>query len=307
MKPTNGLAHMLRQEGIVLAPGAYDGLSAKIIEQAGFQAVYMTGFGTAASVLGQPDVGLLSMTEMVSHAANIVSAVSIPVIADADTGYGNPINVGRTVREYERAGVAAVQIEDQAWPKKCGHMEGKVVIPKEEMVQKVRAAADARVNKDFLIIARTDARAVHGIEDAINRAQSYADAGADVLFVEAPQSAAEIEHVAKSLSSSRPLLFNTAFGGKTPAMPVDKLEAMGYKIVIFPIDALMIASRSITVLMQELKSKHSTQGLWDRMTSFQDFNELIGLPRIRALESRYGVDQVQQGSGTKALPADRQR
>src|SRR5438128_6803045 len=189
MRTTTRLRELLAGPGLIVAPGAYDALSARLIAQAGFSVVYMTGFGTAASVLGQPDVGLLTMSEMVRRAAALAAVVgNLPLIADADTGYGNPINVRRTIREYERAGVAAVHIEDQVWPKKCGHMEGKQVIPQAELVQKIHAAVDARQDSDFVIIARTDANAVYGLEDAIQRGRAYREAGADDIFFEAPRS-----------------------------------------------------------------------------------------------------------------------
>src|SRR5579864_890337 len=193
MRVTTRLRDLLAGPDLVVAPGAYDALSARLIAQAGFSVAYMTGFGTAASVLGQPDVGLLTMSEMVSRAAAVAAVVGdLPLIADADTGYGNPVNVRRTIREYERAGVAGLHIEDQVWPKKCGHMEGKQVIPMDEMVQKVRAAVEARQDPDFVIIARTDANAVNGLEDALQRGKAYREAGADVLFVEAPRSLNEL-------------------------------------------------------------------------------------------------------------------
>src|SRR5579864_974092 len=185
MRVTTRLRELLAGPDLLVAPGAYDALSARLIAQAGFSAVYMTGFGTAASSLGQPDVGLLTMSEMASRAAALAAVVGdLPLIADADTGYGNPINILRTIREYERAGVAAVHIEDQIWPKKCGHMEGKQVIPMQEMVQKIHAAIDARHDSDFVIIARTDANAVYGLEDALQRGRAYREAGADVIFIE---------------------------------------------------------------------------------------------------------------------------
>src|SRR6266852_7145774 len=199
MRVTTRLRELLAGPGLIVAPGAYGALSARLIAQAGFSVVYMTGFGTAASILGQPDVGLLTMSEMVSRAAALAAVVGdLPLIADADTGYGNPINVRRTIREYERAGVAAVHIEDQAWPKKCGHMEGKQIIPVDEMVQKIRAAIDARQDSDFVIIARTDANAVYGLEDAIQRGRAYREAGADVIFIEAPRSVEELSTIAQT-------------------------------------------------------------------------------------------------------------
>src|SRR3984893_18474878 len=200
MPPPTRLRQLLAGPNLLVAPGAYDALSARLIAQDGFPAAYMTGLGTAASVLGQPDVGLLTMSEMVARASALASVIGdLPLIADADTGYGNPINVRRTVHEYERAGVAAIHIEDQVWPKKCGHMEGKQVIPLDEMVQKIRAAVDARQDPDFVVIARTDANAVYGLEDALRRGQAYREAGADVIFIEAPRSMEELRAIAQTV------------------------------------------------------------------------------------------------------------
>src|ERR1700736_2962192 len=230
MRTTTQLRQLLADPDLIIAPGAYDALSARLIAQAGFSTVYMTGFGTAASVLGQPDVGLLTMSEMVSRAAALASVVGdIPLIADADTGYGNPINVRRTIQEYERAGVAAVHIEDQIWPKKCGHMEGKQVIPIDEMVQKVRAAVDARQDPDFVIIARTDANAVNGLEDALRRGRAYRDAGADVIFIEAPRSMEELQAIVQAFPGV-PLLYNWAESGKTPLLSLDEIRTLGFKL-----------------------------------------------------------------------------
>src|SRR5438067_3096917 len=222
MRVTSRLRELLAGPELVVAPGAYDGLSARFIAQAGFSLVYMTGFGAAASVLGQPDVGLLSMSEMVGTAAAL-AAVSgdLPLIADADTGYGNPINVRRTIHEYERAGVAGLHIEDQVWPKKCGHMEGKQVIPRDEMVQKIRAAVDARQDPDFVIIARTDANAVYGLEDALHRGLAYRQAGADIIFIEAPRSLRELHTIVQTLPDV-PLLYNWAESGKTPLLSLEE-------------------------------------------------------------------------------------
>src|SRR6516164_7074914 len=218
MRVTARLRELLAGPDLLVIPGAYDALSARLIAQAGFAAVYMTGFGTSASVLGQPDVGLLTMSEMVSRAAALASACGdLPLIADADTGYGNPINVQRTIHEYERAGVAGLHLEDQVLPKKCGHMEGKQVIPMDEMVQKIRAAVDARQDHDFVIIARTDANAVYGLEDALLRGKAYHEAGADVIFIEAPRSIAELRAI-KQAFHDVPLLYNWAESGKTPLL-----------------------------------------------------------------------------------------
>ena len=274
-----------------MAPGAYDTLSARLVEAAGFPAIYMTGFGTAASVLGRPDVGLLGMSEMVEHARRIVQAVGVPVIADADTGYGNPLNVIRTVQEYEAAGVAAIHIEDQVAPKKCGHMEGKQVIPAAEMVEKLRAAVEARHSPDFLIIARTDARAVEGMASALERSRRYREAGADVLFVEAPQSEEEIATVAGAFPSV-PLLFNWAEGGKTPPVALPRLRELGYAIVIFPISTLLAATRAIREVLAQIREVGTPNPVTMRLVPFQEFLDFIGLPEVRELERRFAEKET---------------
>ena len=295
MRTTTRLRELLAGPDLIVAPGAYDALSARLIAQAGFPAVYMTGFGTAASVLGQPDVGLLTMSEMVSRAAAIATVIAsvagnLPLIADADTGYGNPINVRRTIREYERAGVAGLHIEDQVWPKKCGHMEGKQVIPMDEMVQKVRAAVDARQDPDFVIIARTDANAVHGLEDAIRRGKAYQEAGADVIFIEAPRSMTELRSIAQAFPGV-PLLFNWAESGKTPPLPLEEIRALGFKLVIFPVSLLFAATYSMLGLLEVLKQGQTPASFASQMVTFSQFTDHIGLPDIQALEKRYGVNQ----------------
>jgi 2,3-dimethylmalate lyase len=288
---SNG-AHRLREllagPDPVLAPGAYDALSARLVEEAGFTAVYMTGFGTAASLLGRPDVGLLTMTEMVDHARRIVEAVDVPVIADADTGYGNPLNVIRTVHAYERAGVAAIHLEDQVAPKKCGHMEGKQVIPAEEMAEKIRAAAAARTDADFILIARTDARAVEGLERALDRARLYHQAGADVLFFEAPQSEAEIRAVARAFPDV-PLLFNWAEGGKTPPIGYAKLRELGFRVIIFPISSLLAATRGVREVLVRIRADGTPAGILAELPRFGEFTDFIGLAEIRELEARFGA------------------
>jgi carboxyvinyl-carboxyphosphonate phosphorylmutase len=271
---------------MVLAPGCYDALGARLIEEAGFSAAYMTGFGSAASRLGRPDVGLMSMTEMVDNARRIVEAVDIAVVADADTGYGNSINVIRTVREYESAGVAAIHLEDQVMPKKCGHMEGKQVVGAEEMAAKIAAAVAARRSPDFLIIARTDARAVEGLDGALARARRYREAGADALFVEAPQSIEEIEAVAQAFPDV-PLLFNYAEGGKTPAVTYDFLRELGFSLVIFPLTLLLSATGAMRAALARLKSDGTPIGLLPSLMGFDEFLGLVGLDEIRALEQRF--------------------
>jgi carboxyvinyl-carboxyphosphonate phosphorylmutase len=270
----------------VLAPGVYDALGARLVEEAGFDAVYMTGFGTAASLLGRPDVGLATMNEMVDNAHRIARACALPVIADADTGYGNAINVVRTVQEYEAAGVAGIHLEDQVAPKKCGHMEGKQVVSVDEMLTKVRAAVAARQSDDFVIIARTDARAVEGLDAALDRARRYRDAGADVLFVEAATSEDEIETVASTLAGV-PLLFNWAEGGKTPPIPYDRLRDLGFAIVIFPISTLLTATASIRRALAEIREAGTPLPIMDRLPRFGEFLDFIGLPEINQLEQQF--------------------
>jgi 2,3-dimethylmalate lyase len=284
------LRELLARPEPILAPGAYDALSARLIEAAGFPAVYMTGFGSAASLLGRPDVGLLGLSEMVDNARRIAGAVAVPVIADADTGYGNPINVIRTVHEYERAGIAAIHIEDQLSPKKCGHMEGKQLVSVEEMLAKVRAAVAAR-RTDLVLIARTDARAVEGLDGALNRARLYQQAGADVIFFEAPQSEAEIETVAHELSDV-PLLFNWAEGGKTPPIAYARLRELGFRIVIFPIGAMLAATRAIRDLLQTIRADGTPAAALDGLPRFGEFLDFIGLPEIQALEQRFSSQPI---------------
>jgi 2,3-dimethylmalate lyase len=281
-----GLRERFDAGEMVLAPGCYDALGARLVEEAGFSAAYMTGFGSAASRLGRPDVGLMTLPEMVDNARRIAQAVDIPVIADADTGYGNSINVIRTVREYEAAGVSAIHLEDQVMPKKCGHMEGKHVVPAAEMAAKVAAAVAARRSPEFLIIARTDARAVEGLDGALMRARMYRDAGADVLFVEAPQSEAEIEAVARAFPDV-PLLFNYAEGGKTPAVTHAFLRELGFKLVIFPLTILLTATAAIRSALARVKADGTPIELVPSLLPFGDFLDFIGLAEIRELEQRF--------------------
>jgi 2,3-dimethylmalate lyase len=290
------LRELLEGPEPVLAPGAYDGLTARLVEQAGFEAVYMTGFGTSASLLGRPDIGLLSFGEMVDNARRIAQAVEVPVIADADDGYGNPINVIRTVREYEAAGVAAIHIEDQVSPKKCGHMEGKEVIDTSEMVEKVRAAVEARHSEDFVIIGRTDARAVEGLDGALERARRYREAGADVLFVEAPQSAEEIAAVAEAFPDV-PLLFNWVESGKTPPVELERLKELGFRLIIFPVSTLLAATRSVSEALDRIHAQGSPIPIMeDRLLPVGDFMDFIGMPEIQELEECFADEEVQASS-----------
>ena len=253
MNQTTKLRALLRDPGMVIAPGAYDGLTAMLVAQAGFPAVYMTGAGTSVSH-GYPDFGLLTETEMVANAARMVRVVDVPVVADADTGYGNELNVVRTVQDYERAGVAGIHIEDQVSPKRCGHLDGKELVPREDWIAKIRAAVDARRDRDFMVIARTDSRAVIGFDEAIDRANAALDAGADMAFVEAPLTMEEIAAVPKLVRG--PCLLNVVWGGKTPQIDLREAEKLGYKLAIVPGLLLKAAIGACDDVLAELKSSH---------------------------------------------------
>ena len=283
---TARLRALLESGQTIVAPGAFDPLAARLVEEAGFPAVYMTGFGTSAALLGRPDVGLLTMTEMADNAGRIAACVDIPLIADADTGYGNPLNVIRTVGAYEAAGAAGIHIEDQVAPKKCGHMEGKLVIPAAEMAAKIAAATEARTDPDFVIIARTDARAVEGLDRALGRARMYLDAGADALFIEALTSEAEIAAAARAFPGV-PLLFNWAEGGKTPPVSLARLQELGYRIVIFPISTLLAATAAMRGILQEIAQAGTPAAALGDLPAFGEFVDFIGLPEVRAAEQRY--------------------
>ncbi len=273
-----------RRQGLVV-PGAYDALSARLVEQAGFPAVYMTGFGVSAARLGLPDLGFAGLGEMVDQARSLASAVSIPLVADADTGYGNALQVRRTVQQYELAGVAGLHLEDQVAPKRCGHLAGKQVVPAEEFVGRIRAAVEARTDPDLLIIARTDAIAVTGFEDAVRRAEAAAAAGADVLCVEAPTTEEEIAALPRRLD--RPLLFNYAPSGRTPLVPFARLRELGYAVIIVPVDLLFAATRAMQRHLAELRDRDAVSRDPEGLVSFQAFCDLIGLPEQLALGQRY--------------------
>jgi len=266
-------------------PGAHDSLVARIIERMGFQAVTLGGYPATANLLGKPDVSLLTMTEMVEYTRRICGAVDIPVFTDGDTGYGNVTNVYRTVKEMELAGAAGMFIEDQVFPKRCGHMEGKQVIPAEEMVAKIKAALDARTDPDFILMARTDALAVHGIEEAIRRGNLYRETGADLIFIEAPQTIEEMKRINREIDA--PTLANNVEGGKSPLLTAKELESIGYNVAVFPISSTYCIAKAVTDLMKELKEKGTTKFFLDRMITFTSFNELVGLPDIREKEESY--------------------
>ena len=285
MSASSRFRQLLKEPGIVSAPGAYDCLTAKLIEQSGFHAAYMTGAGISVARLGQPDLGLATMTEMVANAADMVASVDIPIIADADTGYGGILNVQRAIRRYERAGVAALHIEDQEFPKRCGHLDDKRVIPAEDMVRKVKAAVNARTDKDLTIIIRTDALAVTGWDDTMRRCESYVEAGADVLFIEALRTPEEAEKVADYFEV--PLLYNFVESGKSPLIPASELERLGFKIVIFPVSALLAVSYTVKNLMSELKREGTTLGLIDSMVSLNECFESVGLTEMLNEDASY--------------------
>ena len=282
------LRDLLSGPRIIIAPGAYDALSARLIEQAGFDVVYMTGSGAANSLLGEPDLGLTTMTEMASQAARICAATTLPVVADADTGYGGPLNVRRTVQEYERAGVAGLHIEDQVFPKRCGHFEGKQVIPVEEMVGKIRAALEARTDPNLVIIARSDAAAVEGLDSALARGRAYEAAGADALFIEAPRAVDELRAIGRSFKL--PLLANMVEGGATPLQPAAELEAMGFKLVLHAGALLRTAALAMQQTLDYLRSTGSMIGIEDRLITFAERNRVTDLDGRQKWADRFTAD-----------------
>jgi carboxyvinyl-carboxyphosphonate phosphorylmutase len=283
--PTTRLRRLLAEPGIIVAPGAYDCLTARIIQQAGFPAVYMTGAGTSVARLGYPDLALATMSEMVANASDIVATVDVPVIADADTGYGGILNIQRTIRQYQQCGVAAVHIEDQEFPKRCGHLDDKRVIPADEMAPKIRAAVDARTDPDFVLIVRTDALAVTGWDDTLRRCEKYIAAGADVLFIEGIRSVEEAERLGQTFEV--PLLYNFVETGKSPLIPAGELGKLGFKIVIFPASAFLTVSKVVEGLMRELRERGTTEGLLNNMTGLVDCFEMMGLTDMLSRDALY--------------------
>jgi 2-methylisocitrate lyase-like PEP mutase family enzyme len=281
---TSRLRQSLNSPGIIRSLGAHDVFSARLIEAAGLEAVFLGGFGTSASLLGLPDVGLLTLTEMADAVRRMAQRVAIPVVADGDTGHGDLHNVERTVREFERAGAAGLLIEDQVTPKRCGHFQGKQVIPADEMVLKLKAAQGARRDPDLVIVARTDARAVDGIGAAIERANRYGEAGADVCFIEAPQSRAELERIPREVRY--PLLVNMLTGGVTPILPVEELQRLGYKIVVCPIESLLVFGTAMRRLIDALLTRGRCDLPAGEMMTFAEVKELLGLDEILGLRAR---------------------
>ncbi len=278
------MRRLIERAGYTMVPGAYDTLTARLVEQAGFEAVYLTGGGYSRAN-GYPDLGLLTLSENVRFIGMTVEAVGIPVIADADTGYGNAVNVIRTVREYEKSGVAAFHLEDQVSPKKCGHYEGKEVVPLVEMVGKIHAAVDTRRDPDLIVIARSDARAVEGLQAAIDRVNAYLEAGADVGFVEAPQNFDELKIVGRAVKG--PALVNVFEGGKTPPVPAGELEAMGFRLGIYPSQTHRAAIRAAQKVLAALKTDGDTRRIEADLATFQEREDAVGTERWRALEAKY--------------------
>ena len=284
--PRRRLRELLSKGQLVPAAGVYDSMSARLVEAAGFPAVYMSGFGVTASLLGRPDIGLLGMSEMAQASRRIVAAVDVPVIADADTGYGNAINVIRTVQEYEAAGVAAMHIEDQVTPKRCGHMTGKQVVPAEVMINKVRAALAARQDPDLVLIARTDAAAVEGIDAAIDRALRYREAGADMLFLDALSSQEDIEKAATALAAEQ-VLFSWGEGGLTPPTTLGQLRGWGFSVVIFPVATLLASVSAIQSLLAQITGDGTPIRAMEGLPNLMEFFSLVGLDEVNELGRRF--------------------
>jgi methylisocitrate lyase len=294
MTTTTRIHALLEKERTIVFPGVYDALGAKLVERAGFPLTFISGYSVAASHLGLPDFGYLTQTEIVAVTRRVCASVSIPIIIDADTGYGNALNVIRTVNELIEAGAAGIFLEDQIWPKRCGHMKGKRVIPIDEHVQKIRAAVDARRDRDFFIVARTDARQVTGLDDAIRRCRRYREAGADALFVEGPRSVEELATIARELPP--PLVANMLEGGVTPLLTKEELESLGFQLIVCPLTALYASAKAMQEIFGLLKTGGTTRAAMDRLLSFQQFHEIIDLDGYYALDERYRTPDDTPGS-----------
>jgi 2-methylisocitrate lyase-like PEP mutase family enzyme len=287
MSDQTSLKTMLRQPDIVLASGVYDALTASLATDAGFRALYLSGASIAYTRLGRPDIGLVTMSEVAETLSLIRDRVATPLIVDADTGYGNALNVQRTMRLFERAGAAAIQLEDQSFPKRCGHLEDKSLVATDEMVGKIKAATDARLSADTLVIARTDAVAVEGFEQAVERAGRYAEAGADVLFVEAPRNEAQLSAIAQELGSGLPLMANMVEGGQTPMLGKDRLQALGFSLVIFPGGIVRAVAKAAQAFYAALARDGTTEAFRDDMFDFEALNAIIGTPQMLELGRSY--------------------
>jgi len=269
----------------LVVPGVYDAIGARIAQKVGFEAMFQTGYGTSATLLGMPDYGFIGSTETVENARRICQAVSVPVIVDADTGYGNPLSVWKLVRELEATGASGIFLEDQKWPKRCGHMTGKEVITKEEYAEKLRAALDARKNKDFIIVARTDARAPEGLDSAIKRGLEYKKNGADAIFVEAPKSIAEMKKIGQSINA--PLVANMIEGGATPLLSATKLHEMGFKLILYPLSILFANAFASLQILRELRKSGTTTKFKKNLVLFEQFNDIVDLAKFRKMEKKY--------------------
>ncbi len=280
---------MLKEKGPLVIPGVYDAMSAKIAEKTGFKAMFQTGYGTSATLFGMPDYGFISSTETIDNARRICSAVSVPVIVDADTGYGNALSVWKLVKELESAGASGIFLEDQRWPKRCGHMQGKEVISQEEYAEKLGAAIDARSSKNFIIVARTDALASEGLDAAIERGIYNKKLGADAIFIEAPKSVKEMKKIGRSINA--PLVANMIEGGATPISSAENLYKMGFKIILYPLSVLFANTFATINILNELKKAGTTTKLKNKLVSFDQFNDLVELRKFRRLEKKYGVSK----------------
>ncbi|MGZ8444748.1 MAG: isocitrate lyase/PEP mutase family protein [Candidatus Binatia bacterium] len=285
MNPRQTLKALLRRNKLLVAPGCFDGLSARLVQEAGFEAAYLSG-GAVARSMGIPDIGLVTMSESIDRAVQVVAAINIPIIADADTGYGNAVNLVRSVREFERAGVAAIHIEDQITPKRCGHLDGKEVISLSEMAKKLEAALATRTDPDFCIIARTDARGVNGFDDAVKRANAFAKLGVDAIFFEAPQSEEELAEIPRRVPNI-PLLVNVFKGGKTPMLPMPRLEQMGYRIAIYPSETQRAAIHAMRTVLSTLKREGTTESIDAVLTTFKDRDKVVGLDDWNKIEREF--------------------
>ncbi|EDX71723.1 hypothetical protein MC7420_2389 [Coleofasciculus chthonoplastes PCC 7420] len=287
---TQKFRQLLQQPETLILPGVYDCISAKLAERIGFEAIFTSGFGISGSTLGKPDYGFLTATEMLNSAGKIAESVTIPLIADIDTGYGNPLNVIRTVTDIVRLGIAGIILEDQELPKKCGHFAGKRVIPAADHIQKIRAAVHARGKSELVIIARTDARAPLGLDEAINRGRAYYEAGADIIFIEAPQSLEDLQAIASALPNV-PLFANMIEGGKTPVLSGQQLQALGFKIVVYPLSGLFAATKAMMDCLSHLRQQATTAG-FSNLVSFPEFEQLIDVPHYRQLEQQFTVSDA---------------
>jgi len=274
-----------KKDEIIVLPGVYDALSARIAQNVGFNAAFQTGYGTSATLLGMPDFGFLNAGETIDNARRIINSVDIPILVDIDTGYGNPLNVWRTVTDLEKLGAGGIFLEDQVWPKRCGHMKGKSVISKEDYVQKLKAAIDARKSKDFIIVARTDSLALYGIDEAIERGKEFQKIGADVIFIEAPKTLEEMKKITAEIDA--PLLANMIEEGVTPNLPAKDLEKLGFRMVVFPLSALYSSTYAIKNVLLSLQKTGMTKNLKKKMITFKEFNDFVNLPKYNKLEKKY--------------------